>query len=177
MKKKQINPKHQELLELDGNKDAKIKEKRLQDLDGNPAVALWNEEYTGDRKDVYFTIPDNEHLFCLRKNINIEQWLNTQMIARTGLPYIRVPMSIVEDVTLKYAHGMKCAESTTISTANTSKAPKLGTEWKGKNEIDLITDCPITELTALDFIAIMYKKPIASKDFINKIILDLKKTK
>lgn len=174
MKKKQINPKHQKLLELEGNKDAKIKEKRLQDLDGNPAVALWNEEYTGDRNDVYFTIPDNEHLFCLRKNINIEQWLNTQMIARTGLPYIRIPMSIVEDVTLMHAHRIG-TESTTISTANTSKAPK--NEWKNKNEIDLITDCPITELTTLDFIAIMYKKPIASKDFINKIILDLKKTK
>lgn len=175
MKKTQNNPKHQELLELDGNKDAKIKEKKLQDLNGNPAIALWNEEYTGDRKDVYFTVPDNNHLFCIRKNVSIEQWLNTQMITRTGLPYIRVPMSIAEDVTLKYAHRMNGAESTTISTENTSKTPK--NEWKGKNEIDLITDCPITGLTALDFIAIMYKKPIASKDFINKIILDLKKTK
>lgn len=99
------------------------------------------------------------------------------MIARTGLPYIRVPMSIAENVTLMHAHEIKDAESTRISTTNTSKAPKLGTELKCKNEIDLITDCPITELTALDFIAIMYKKPIASKDFINKIILDLKKTK
>ena len=57
------------------------------------------------------------------------------------------------------------------------RVPKGKLDMLDKNEIDLITDCPITELTALDFIAIMYKKPIASKDFINKIILDLKKTK
>ncbi len=177
MKKKQNNPEHQKLLELERNPDVKIKEKRLQDLDGNPAIALWNEEYTGERKDVYFTIPDNNHLFCLRKNISVEQWLNTQMIARTGLPYIRVPMSIIEDVTLMHAHEIKGAESTTISTANTLKAPNAGPGWNAKKEIDIITDCPITELTTLDIIAIMYKRPIASKDFINKIILDLKKTK